>query len=202
MCKMKTIIQGLMLLLLGGVLTACQSLPLGVMSKLGNPLELDPAEIKFAVRGPSLLRLQQDNLRLRVTYEHPELAKPLERTYAFVQAPENAIPAVIQSDLQAGERVDVFVFDAATVAALRELQQELKAYTQGGKAGKGSVNLSLDNACKTGALPEGALYVGIYAQLQQTNGFFEIAPRFDLRRLVEQAQKGNDWQGFPDCQLS
>lgn len=199
MLKLKRFFVASLLMGFSTWITACQGLPLGPMMKLGNPLDLDPAEVKFAIRGPEVLHLRDQDLKLKISYEHPSLSQAQEHQYSFQRETKAAIPGSIQADLQAGEKAEIYSFSAETIAALRQLKQEMEKHKAAGNAGKGTISVSLSNGCKTGPLPAGPLYVGIYTQTHQQEGFFELMPKVDLRKLLE--ANGVKSEAIPDCQV-
>jgi hypothetical protein len=182
---------------LGSVLSSCAFLPMGPMMKLGDPLELDPAEVKFAIRGPEVLQLRDEDFKLTLKYEHPDLPKDLEQNFSFKNDSTTALPQGIRTDLQPGEKAEIYAFTPDSITGLRQLQQEMRARKQAGNPGKGAISISLASGCKTGPLPAGPLYVGVYAQTHKDQDFFELMPKMDLRPMM--AAQGTKSEEIPNC---
>lgn len=178
-------------------LSACQGLPTSPMARLGNPTDLDPAEVKFAVRGPSVLQVRDSDFKLTVRFEHPSLAQPIEKSYSLEQDTATPLPQAVETGLKPEEHAEVFGFGPATIKALRQLKQEMQQRRTESEPGKGSIAVGIGGGCKTGPLPKGPLYISVYAQTHQDQGFFEMIPQMDLRQLMQANGVKDD--AIPDC---
>ncbi len=167
------------------------------MLKLGDPLELDPAEVKFAVRGPEVLQLRDGDFKLTFKYEHPAIPKGQEQSFSFEKDTTTALPQEITADLHTGEKAEIYAFTPDSIKKWRQLQQEIQALKQAGNPGKGAISVSLASGCKTGPLPAGPLYVGVYTQTRKDQDFFELMPKMDLRPIME--AQGAKSEEIPDC---
>lgn len=198
MTDMKTAFRsGALATALALLLSACQALPMSPTSMLGNPTDLDPAEVKFAVRGPSVLQVRDSDVKLTVKFEHSTLAQPIEKTYGLEQDAVTPVPAAMQTRLKPGEHAEVFGFGPETIKALRQLKQEMQQRRTASDPGKGSIAVGIGGGCKTGPLPAGPLYLSVYAQTHQNQGFFEMIPQMDLRQLMNAQGLKDD--AIPNC---
>lgn len=198
--KSKRYLFGLLVALnMGLLVSGCASAPMGLM--LNDPLNTDPAVFRFAIREETPLPLKNKGASLTLGYEvtraTPHLTDDVEATFTFEVDPSPRL----EDPLKSVENVAVYRLPPADVEALKNWQTRIKQHRSAGGEGKGSIRLALNHGCRTGDLPAGPLYVGIYAKTVAEGRFFLLSPRFDLRTFQWQEDgKSHSLADLPPCQ--
>jgi len=137
--------------------------------------------LRAAIEMPAALVPRIDGVRLniRLTIEG---AVAEERSYALI----GQDLTLVQSDLpQADGDRHTFVYalspdDQRGMDAIRRAIEVAKANQQSGSL---SVNVSVDEMCAAGSLPDGPLRVDVFLKTSETNRFVRTLDGFDLREI-------------------
>lgn len=193
---LKTLLVITLFALLGG----CASMPLTSMYKLYrlSPMEADPAQIKIAIRAHQAIGIPHGAARMEVKYENHDQTSIIEETY-FIEVTQNGVvtPELLE-DKAADETITILQLTEQDADSMRKIQALVKADTAADIKGKGSLGIGLHGTCLRGTLPKGSLYVDIFMQTSDQDGYFIFTKNLDIR----QSQEG--WQGdlsqWPDCE--
>ena len=185
----------------GLLASGCMSTPMGLL--LNDPLNTDPGVFHFAVTEATPLPLKEKGATLTLGYQvtraTQHLGNDVEATFTF----EMEHHPRLEDPLKAVNNVTVYRLPPADVEALKSWQTRIKQHRNAGGEGKGSIRLALNHGCRTGDLPAGPLYVGIYAKTVAEGNFFLLTPRFDLRTFQwKEDGKTRSLADLPPCKVS
>ena len=148
----------------------------------GRLRDLDPAQLRAAIKLPRTLRPQPNGVALRIAVQvgrAPEEA----RDFMLRELPE---PAELTREAGADSHIFAYRIDDADLARLAAFRAELIAKKSSGQ--KGSISISVrPQACKAGELPDGPIYFTTYLRTAETKDYVALARDVDLRSIIPNA---------------
>lgn len=139
----------------------------------------DPAQLRAAIKLPRTLRPRPNGVSLRIAVRvgrSPEEA----RDFALRELP---MPTELAREAGTDGHVFAYRIDEADLPRLAVFRSELMAKKRSGQGGSISISVK-PQACKTGELPEGPLYLTSYLQTAETGSYVTLARDVDLRTIA------------------
>lgn len=179
MSKTKQCVQYLGFLMLSLILSGCMATPMALI--FNDPLNTDPEVFRFAVTEETPLPLKNKGATLTLGYEVTRASEGLNQDVKATFTFEANDRPPTGERLKSEKNVTIYRLNPTDAKTLKNWQTRIKKHRQAGGEGKGSIKLALNHGCRTHDLPQGPLYVGIYAKTEADRDFFLVTPRFDLR---------------------
>jgi hypothetical protein len=175
----------LSLAMLALVLAGCGHVPVMSMVALAriNVATTDPAQLRAAIKLPRAIKPQPQGMTLRIGVR---LASGHEEAQDFmlreVSEPNDVLPLL--KELDPSTHIFAYRLDPAAVATFAAFRDSLQK-KQAATAGRGgSITISIrPEACRTGNLPERAIYITTYLQTAETGGYVPLMRDLDLRTI-------------------
>ncbi|MGQ0685992.1 hypothetical protein [Bradyrhizobium sp.] len=161
-------------------LACCGHVPVTSMVKLARvDFETsDPAQLRAAIKLPRSLRARPNGVALRITVR---VERTPEQARDFVLR-ELSAPPELAREADAHSHVFAYRIDEADLPGFTAFRAELIAKKSSGQ--HGSVSISIQpQACKTGELPEGPIYLTTYLRTAETGDYVALARDLDLRTI-------------------
>lgn len=187
-------------LFLAPVLGGCMSFgtpPASVM-KLARmqPLEADPAAIRFAIATPSFMRLRDGDITVTVKFDTGDPATGFVEQYRpVIDGGQAATPGIDRASL-GDANLAIARFHEDDQDAFRVMQARIKAYRAGGGEGRGSLSIGA-TGCRAAPVPSGPVRISAWLQARPDEDFFVLMRDFDLRAQLKAA--GADPDAIPLC---
>jgi hypothetical protein len=174
------------ILLLAATLAGCTTMPVTSMVKLARVdlSSTDPALLRAAIKLPNGLRIRPHGNALRITVR---LRNGEEETQDFALQPatDPSEHAALRAERDAGTHVAAYRIDPAELARVTAFRDRLKSRQQATGGSGGTLTISVrPQACRAGALPDGAILFTTYLRTQETNSYVPLARDLDLRGLA------------------
>lgn len=168
-------------------LFACNGVPLTTLWKMRkiDPLSVDPAQVRIAIRGPAWLTPKFADMKLLVRMDI------WNRNPLFYVFRLNQIDASSESTAlsRAGLSLDGLSFleiDPSEIVALREAQANINEFKKAGYQGGTSVGLwNRDlSGCSDFKPPEGPILMDVYVHLSDESGWMTFFEKQDFRDKI------------------
>lgn len=169
----------------GVLLAACGHMPLTSMVKLARVdfTATDPGGLRAAVKLPSAIRPQRDQVRLRLTVR---LASGKEDTQDFrlTEISDPADITLLREEI-AGTHLFAYRLEPAESARLTAFRDSLKRQqaASGGRGGALTISIAPE-VCRSGELPPGGVLFTTYLRTAETGGYVVLARDVDLRSVA------------------
>ncbi|MBL8590334.1 MAG: hypothetical protein JNK46_17500 [Methylobacteriaceae bacterium] len=186
--------------LLAVVLSGCGHVPLTTMARLSgfDPGEVDPAQLRVAIRAPDWMEPRSGEAMLKFTLGRRSGAAVREERFALEPAESPQETARLAAHRRAGERVWPWRVTAADVTRIRALQEEARRLR--------ATDPSLDRltfgaaieACRRGEAPSGPIRTTTFLQPDAATGYLTLLDGVDLRETARKAGVDLD-DKLPPC---
>ena len=193
----------LCLVLLSAMTAGCMGFgtPPSSMLKLARmqPLEADPAAIRFAVATPGYLRLRDGDIIVTVKFDTGDRKTSFVEQYKPVidgNAPPT--PGIDRRRLKDRNLV-VARFHEDDRAGFLAMQARIKAYRAAGGDGQGSLSIGA-TGCRVAPASDGPAQISAWLQAEPGGDYFALFRGMDLRKQLKAA--GTDVSAIPDCGAS
>jgi hypothetical protein len=168
------------------LLAACGHMPVTSMVKLARVdfTATDPGGLRAAVKLPSAIRPQRDQVRLRLTVR---LASGKEDTQDFrlAEISDPADIALLRQEIEAGTHLFAYRLDPAESARLTAFRDSLQRQQAAGGGRGGALTISIaPEVCRSGELPPGAVLFTTYLRTAETGGYVVLTRDVDLRSVA------------------
>lgn len=161
-----------------------------------QPLEADPAAIRFAVATPAFMRLRDGDITVTVKFDtgDPETGF-VEQYKPVISGGQSAAPGIDRAGLGDAD-LAIARFDEDDREAFRAMQARIKAFRAAGGKGRGSLSIGA-TGCRVAPVPPGPLRISAWLQARPDEDFFALMRDFDLRAQLKAA--GLDPDAIPPC---
>ena len=170
---------------LGGLVAACGHMPVASMVKLARVdfSATDPGALRAAVKLPSAIRPQRDQVRLRLTVR---LASGKEDTQDFrlTEISDPADLALLREEIAGGTHLFAYRLEPAEAARLAAFRDALKKQqmASGGRGGALTISIAPE-VCRSGELTAGEVLFTTYLRTAETDSYVVLARDVDLRSV-------------------
>ena len=176
-------------LLLATALDGCTTMPVTSMVQLARTdlASTDPAQLRAAVKIPAALRLRPQGNALRIVVKLRN-GEEEANEFALQAVTDPHEQGSLQAERDANTTIAAYRIDPAELPKLIAFRDHLKSRQQatGGRGGTITITVR-PQACRTGALPDGAIPFTTYLRTQETGGYVPLARDVDLRGLIPSA---------------
>ena len=194
----------LCLFLFPAALAGCMSLgmPPTSMLKLARmqPMEADPAAIRFAVATPGFLRVRDGDITVTVTFDTGDRKTSfIEQYKPVVDNDAVETPGINRRRLEDSGNLVVARFHEDDQDGFRAMQARVKAFQASGGKGEGSLSIAA-TGCRAAATEDGPVRMSAWLQASPDEGYFALMRGFDLRAQLK--SNGADISDIPACEGS
>ncbi|MEZ5842154.1 MAG: hypothetical protein R3D27_00285 [Hyphomicrobiaceae bacterium] len=174
-------------------LAACGHVPLTSLYELSrfDPLTVDPAVIRAAVRLPEELRPRPDGVTMDIAFEAP--GRRLAERFVLARVGDGAAEPSLRGEVVRGTAVHVFRLAPSDVDRLMALRREISAL-KAGSGGKGSMSVGAA-ACRTSARVPKRLLITTWLKFERAGRFVPVVRDLDLTA----AAQGAKTEATPQC---
>jgi hypothetical protein len=178
----------------------CAGMPLSTMYTLKSldPMEVDPAQLKVAVRADERIGIPRDGVHLSLKFDADDGSLNIDDTYVVEVIRNPILTPELYDDKAKWESVTVLQLSEKDAQRLARVQSLLKPYTDGSASGSLSFGVDVKGVCAHSPIPPGRVLIDIFVQASTEDGFFAITRDLDLR----QGADGSDTMiaGLSECQ--
>lgn len=139
----------------------------------------DPAQLRAAIKLPRSLRPRPNGMSLRLAVRVGRAAEET-RDFALRELPA---PPELAREADADSHVFAYRIDDADQPRLLAFRSELIARKSAGQGGSLTISVQ-PQACRSGELPVGPLYLTSYLRTAETGTYVTLARDVDLRTIV------------------
>ena len=194
----------LCLLLLKAVPAGCMSFstPPSSILKLARmqPMESDPAALRFAVATPGFLRVRDGDITVTVTFNTGDRMTSFIEQYKPVVDNDAAVtPGINRQRLEDNGNLVVARFHEDDQDGFRAMQARIKAFRAAGGKGEGSLSIAA-TGCRTAPLADGPARISVWLQADPGSDYFALFRGLDLRAQLK--AEGADLSELPSCDRS
>lgn len=171
-------------------LTACLTTPVSTMVKLSRitPLDANPADMRFAVRSPSNLRVRGGDISVTLAFDTGDVATSFVEVYRPI-VNEDALPGQgIAIGTQDGSHLAIARFSDADARSMKAAQTRVKSLRAAGVEGQGSFSVDA-TGCRQGQLPGGPVFLTTWLKTAPAEDYFVLTRNIDLRKVLKKAGK-------------
>ena len=187
------------LLILASLLTGCIGMPLTTALKLRgmDPLEVDPAQLKVAIRADERLGIPEDGVHISLKFDAEDGSLNIDDTYVVEVIHNPILTPEFFDDKARWESVTVLQLSDSDAQRMTRAQSLLRPYTDGRGAGALSFGVDVKGVCAHSPIPPGKVLIDIFVRASDNDGFFAVTRDLDLR------QSGNEsdavFESFTRC---
>ncbi|WP_428642296.1 hypothetical protein [Roseibium sp.] len=186
------------------LLPACSHVPLATMVKLADfdLLKTDPESLRIAVKYPDRIRIPDGGAKMMLAVRDKTTGKPLQQEdLAFQKLDSKAEKAELQSELQAGYRLEIYRLPEEKVPAFRAFQAEIASMSKAERdAIEGSMEIGVDGCLVSEEKPDRIL-VSTFLKADGLGGFVPLLRNVDLEeQMTEDGATGVE--GLGRCESS
>ena len=177
------------LLVLTLFLSGCVGMPLTSAIKLRkvNPLEVDPAQLKIAVRADERIGIPEGGVQISLKFDADDGSLNIDDTYVVEVIRNPILPAELFRGKAAWEAVTVLQLSDSDARQMTRVQSLLKPYTDGRAAGALSFGVDVSGVCALSPVPKGTLLIDVFVQANDIDGFFAITNDLDIRQIGDKS---------------
>jgi hypothetical protein len=176
-------------LLVAAALDGCTTMPVTSMVQLARTdlASTDPAQLRAAVKIPAALRLRPQGNALRIVVKLRN-GEEEANEFALQTVTDPHEQGSLQAEHDANTTIAAYRIDPAELPKLIAFRDRLKSRQQATGGRGGTITIAVrPQACRTGALPDGAIPFTTYLRTQETGGYVPLARDVDLRGLIPSA---------------
>jgi hypothetical protein len=164
-------------------------MPLSTVIKLRkvNPLDVDPAQLKIAVRADERIGIREGGVQISLKFDADDGSLNIDDTYVVEVIRNPILRPELFSGKAAWETVTVLQLSDSDARQMTRVQSLLKPYTDGRAAGTLSFGVDVKGVCAYSPVPKGTLLIDIFVQANDIDGFFAITNDLDLRQSGDQS---------------
>ena len=177
--------QFVALMVLAVFLAGCAGMPLSTMYTLRSldPMEVDPAQLKVAIRADERIGIPRDGVHLSLNFDADDGSLNIDEIYVVEIIRNPILTAELYDDKATWESVTVLQLSDVDAQRLTRVQSLLKPYTDGRTSGSPSFGVDVKGICAHSPIPAGRVLIDIFVQASDNDGFFAITRNLDLRQL-------------------
>jgi len=176
------------LLIFAFLLAGCVGMPLTTALKLRgmDPLEVDPAQLKVAIRADERIGIPDDGVHISLKFDAEDGSLNIDDTYVVEIIRTPILTSELVDDKARWESVTMLQLSESDAQRMTRAQSLLKPYTDGRAGGSLSFGVDVKGVCAHSPIPPGKVLVDIFVRARDNDGFFAVARDLDLR------QKGDE----------
>jgi len=180
-------------------LTGCVGMPLTTAMKLRkvNPLEVDPAQLKVAVRADKSIGIREGGVHVLLKFIADDGSLNIDDTYVVEVVRNPILPPELFRGKPTSETVTVLQLSDSDARKMTRVQSLLKPYTDGQASGSLSFGVDVKGVCAHGSVPTGTLLIDIFVQANNIDGFLAVTKDLDLRQSGDKSDLMLD--GLSQC---
>lgn len=178
------------LIVLAAFLAGCAGMPLSTMYTLSSldPMEVDPAQLKVAVRADERIGIPMDGVHLSLKFDADDGSLNIDDTYIVEVIRNPILTPELYDDKATWESVTVLQLSENDAQRLTRVQSLLKPYTDGSASGSLSFGVDVKGVCAHSPIPAGRVLIDIFFQAIDNDGFFAITRDLDLRQSSDESE--------------
>ncbi|WP_298445147.1 hypothetical protein [uncultured Ferrimonas sp.] len=163
------------------LLGACSSMPISTMYKMVTlePLEIDPQQVKFAVRTDRNAVIGEKGVVMGLSYHSEDGQVQLDEEYSVRVNHDMRPSGVLLQGQEPGEQVVIFSLSPRDAQSMRRFQQKVAKHQENGVEGSGGLSINLDEFCFKQAPTEPVL-ADMFMQTERADGFFVFLNNVDI----------------------
>ena len=172
----------LTLLFIGVASFGCANVPLATMWKMRNfdPLNTDPAKLRFAVISNQQVKLSDGSTSMTLSFEAEDPAHSFSHT-AIASITDHANIESLVSQLEQDQKITSFHLKPDDANALRLAQSKIRNIKNQDIPGNGSLSISVTHGCLPLKLVEqNRLVVSVFAQFDTEQGYIPMMSGVNL----------------------
>jgi len=176
------------LLIFAFLLAGCVGMPLTTALKLRgmDPLEVDPAQLKVAIRADERIGIPDDGVHISLKFDAEDGSLNIDDTYVVEIIRTPILTSELVDDKARWESVTMLQLSESDAQRMTRAQSLLKPYTDGRAGGSLSFGVDVKGVCAHSPILPGKVLVDIFVRARDNDGFFAVARDLDLR------QKGDE----------
>jgi hypothetical protein len=164
-------------------LTGCGHMPVASMVRLSR-VDLqttDPARLRVGVKVPEAVTVQAEGTVLRIAVRLADGSEQA-RDFSLREVTDGSELRSLAGEASASARIFAFALSESDIGQLRLFRAALIARQKGGSGGAITIAVR-PQACRTGALPAGAVLFTTYLRTAETGDYVPLARDLDLRAI-------------------
>jgi len=187
------------LLVVVPLLAGCAGMPLTTMIKLHkvDPMEVDPAQLKVAIRTDERIGIRKDGAHISLKFDAEDGSLHIDDTYVIEIIRDPILTSELFDDRKSGKSVTVLQLSDSDAQKMTRAQVLLRPYSEGGGSGSLSLGVVLHGVCAHSPIPAGKVLVDIFMQARDNDGFFTFTRDLDLRESSDGADAM--FESLPKC---
>jgi hypothetical protein len=146
-----------LILMLGGLMSACGHVPLATIAKLSqfDMLETDPGVLRLAVKYPDAIRIPEGGATMALTIKRKaDGAVLMEEKLAFEETDSKADKAELSQELQTGYRLKIYRIPEENVPFFRSFQKHMASMSKSDREKvEGSLSIGVTGCLLTDEKP-------------------------------------------------
>ena len=184
------------------ILPGCAGMPLSTMYKLHtmNPMEIDPAQLKVAIRADERIGIREDGVQVTLEFDAEDGSLHIDDNYTVVITRNPILTPELVDDKRPGDSVTVLQLSDGDARKMTRAQSQLKPYSEGSGRGKLSFGVDVSGVCLHSPIPPGEVLVDIFIQASDVDGFFAFTRDLDLRKSRDVTDAMLD--DLPTCEVA
>jgi len=172
------------LLIFALLLAGCVGMPLTTAFKLRgmDPLEVDPAQLKVAIRADERIGIPEDGVHISLKFDADDGSLNIDDTYVVEVILNSILTSELVDDGARWESVTMLQLSDSDAQRMTRAQSLLKPYTDGRGGGSLSFGVDVKGVCANSPIPPGKVIIDIFVRASDNDGFFAVARDLDLRQ--------------------
>ncbi|MBO9420176.1 MULTISPECIES: hypothetical protein [Stappiaceae] len=191
-----------LVLMLGGLMSACGHVPLATIAKLSqfDMLETDPGALRLAVKYPDAIRIPEGGATIALTIKRKADGTVLmEEKLAFEETESKADKAELSQELQTGYRLEVYRIPEENVPFFRSFQKHMASMSKSDREKvEGNLSIGVTGCLLTDERPS-EIRVSTFLKAAELGGFITLVRNFDLEEQMAEIGGEDGLERCPDA---